>query len=271
MEYLMTYGWAILIIAVVLGALFGLGFFNAANLAPKIAAGGCTVQRPNGPGTTSYINTEGTCNNELPQYTAQFPVGGTGNIMITNLQATSTTGDTVTFWMYLRTTPTSTPSPAFSFGSGNYIGLGGSYFGPGGTYGATPSTLFNTWSFIALSFTGTAGNTIEYVNGVPVGTGSSPAFSVGPTAYIGGYGTVGSGDTFNGLIGNVQLYNTSLSGNQITALYQEGLGGVPLNLRFLVAWWQLNGNANDYGGNQYNGAPSGVTFTSGWTTGYTAP
>ncbi len=39
MEYLMTYGWAILIIAVVLGALFGLGFFNAASLAPKVSAG----------------------------------------------------------------------------------------------------------------------------------------------------------------------------------------------------------------------------------------
>jgi len=31
MEYLMTYGWAILIIAVVLAALYGLGVFNAGN------------------------------------------------------------------------------------------------------------------------------------------------------------------------------------------------------------------------------------------------
>ncbi|MGC8676035.1 MAG: hypothetical protein ACP5T3_00765 [Candidatus Micrarchaeia archaeon] len=31
MEYLMTYGWAILIIAVILGALYGLGVFNAGN------------------------------------------------------------------------------------------------------------------------------------------------------------------------------------------------------------------------------------------------
>ena len=36
MEYLMTYGWAILIIAVVLGALFSLGIFNPAFLAPKV-------------------------------------------------------------------------------------------------------------------------------------------------------------------------------------------------------------------------------------------
>jgi len=32
MEYLMTYGWAILIIAVVLGALFELGVFSSASL-----------------------------------------------------------------------------------------------------------------------------------------------------------------------------------------------------------------------------------------------
>jgi len=32
MEYLMTYGWAILIIAVVLGALFSLGVFNSSSL-----------------------------------------------------------------------------------------------------------------------------------------------------------------------------------------------------------------------------------------------
>ncbi|MGC8662613.1 MAG: hypothetical protein ACP5RT_02395, partial [Candidatus Micrarchaeia archaeon] len=43
MEYLMTYGWAILIIAVVLGALFQLGVFNANNFAPKALPGSCQV------------------------------------------------------------------------------------------------------------------------------------------------------------------------------------------------------------------------------------
>ena len=72
MEYLMTYGWAILIIAVVLGALFELGFFNSANLAPKLSPGGCQVYRPQGPGTTAFEGLEGTCNNQLPQYVAQL-------------------------------------------------------------------------------------------------------------------------------------------------------------------------------------------------------
>ncbi len=45
MEYLMTYGWAILIIAVVLGVLFQLGVFGGANLAPKATPGSCQVER----------------------------------------------------------------------------------------------------------------------------------------------------------------------------------------------------------------------------------
>ena len=45
MEYLMTYGWAILIIAVVLGVLFQIGVFSGANLTPKAHAGACQVFR----------------------------------------------------------------------------------------------------------------------------------------------------------------------------------------------------------------------------------
>ncbi len=41
MEYLMTYGWAILIIAIVLAALFSLGVFNPINFEPKASAGSC--------------------------------------------------------------------------------------------------------------------------------------------------------------------------------------------------------------------------------------
>ncbi|MEM4065247.1 MAG: hypothetical protein QXV17_00005, partial [Candidatus Micrarchaeaceae archaeon] len=70
MEYLMTYGWAILIIAVVLGALYSLGVFNSTNFAPKAPPGSCQVFRPNGPYTTSFINLMGVCNGELPEYVA---------------------------------------------------------------------------------------------------------------------------------------------------------------------------------------------------------
>ena len=72
MEYLMTYGWAILIIAVVLGALYYLGVFNSSNLAPRAQPGSCKVVRPNGPGTTTYINLAGVCTGQLPLFVGSF-------------------------------------------------------------------------------------------------------------------------------------------------------------------------------------------------------
>ena len=54
MEYLMTYGWAILIIAIVLAALFSLGVFNPTAYTPKASPGSCQVFRPNGP-SSNYI------------------------------------------------------------------------------------------------------------------------------------------------------------------------------------------------------------------------
>ena len=81
MEYLMTYGWAILIIAVVLGALFSLGVFNGNNFAPKASPGACQVFRPNGPETTMDINLAGECQGLEPQYVAN----STGLSLLSNI------------------------------------------------------------------------------------------------------------------------------------------------------------------------------------------
>ena len=72
MEYLMTYGWSILIVAVVLGALAYLGVFNPLYFAPKANPGSCQVYRPNGPGTAYDINLLGTCSGEIPEFVAAF-------------------------------------------------------------------------------------------------------------------------------------------------------------------------------------------------------
>ena len=79
MEYLMTYGWAILIIAVVVGALFQLGVFNSNNFAPKAQAGGCQVIRPEGAGSTQDISTMGVCTGEIPEFVAKFSGIGSGS------------------------------------------------------------------------------------------------------------------------------------------------------------------------------------------------
>jgi len=282
MEYLMTYGWAILIISVVLAALFQLGVFNPMTFAPKAPPGSCQVFRPNGPGTTSFINLEGICSGELPQYVAQF--NGNGEI-IANVNGLPILAQprTVTAW----------------FNGNNYAnGGGGNIFAYGarvdycyswfssdvGQYNdqlevntacsnqAFPPLLSaGQWYFVAFEYNGSAqigyfeyGGTLYKVSAAFTANTVSSQFNIGYGFDPPGY--------WSGLISNVQLYNTSLSANEIQALYQEGIGGAPIDLQHLVAWWPLNGNANDYSGNGNNGQIIGnVNFVSNWYSGYTPP
>ena len=86
-----------------------------------------------------------------------------------------------------------------------------------------------------------------------------------------GAGNGGATDYFNGYISNVQVYNTPLSANGIETLYLEGIGGTPIDLQNLVGWWPLNGNANDYSGNGYNGVANSISYSANRYGGYTAP
>ncbi len=295
MEYLMTYGWAILIIAVVLAALFELGVFNANNLGPRAQPGSCQVLRPDGPGTTAFINTEGLCNGELPQYMPIFSQSPAG--YITANVAGSNSGEiTVAFWI-------DPVNNGYWGSSGNYwegaVSGGGSSTGcnPGGQFyfyieaGSNPpvesfsitgardfpgKTLVpNTWQQLVGTFNGSYIDV--YWDGQLVG---SPVATLGntvstyPIVTISGTNPTSAGGGCNpisGYMANVQIYNTSLSANDIHVLNLEGIGGAPIDLQNLVGWWPLNGNAQDYSGNNNNGQINGVTFTGSWTSGYTAP
>ena len=299
MEYLMTYGWAILIIAVVLGALFSLGIFNPAFLAPKVQPGSCQVERPDGPGTSAYISIQGNCHNELPEYVGVF------NHKYSIVINTQTSGSgtlaaplnnqpdfTITAWvnpnnesgMNIYTEGNPGISLQFDIGN-NLIGLSEwnlnlpSNWEAGGVPYSVPS---HQWTFVAVTLSnggvGTGTSTF-YVNGQNVGTSSlaqeeyNPGtyyFGIGSNtgAYLGGTQTAGS---FNGSISNLQIYNTSLSPAAIAYLYREGIGGEPTSLNHLVGWWPLNGNANDYSGNENNGVNANIIYTNGWTYEYTAP
>jgi len=101
MEYLMTYGWAILIIAVVLGALFSLGVFSGSSLLGTscIATPGFLCQNP-------LLSTSGTLTATIGQengytaYNAYFYVSpqssgvGTTGFPTTVSQCTSPTPGT---------------------------------------------------------------------------------------------------------------------------------------------------------------------------------
>ena len=299
MEYLMTYGWAILIIAVVLGAFYSLGLFNAAALAPRAQPGGCQVIRPNGPRSTAFISLAGLCQGQLPRYVLQATGGSPGSFYFnvspsTIPTVTTTTGAfTITEWAY-----DNNPLAGGDFWGINYpnppyfdlpidvngCSLGTSYVLPywhliGGVYqdACVPPSVFpaKRWVFIAVSMNSTA------IRGF-VGVSSTLYNSSSGATHTGNSLTPNSLSfveyTNPGFISNIQIYNTTMTANDLYALYQEGIGGAPIKIQNLTAWLPLNGNLNDYSGNLYNGAPYGaggttanIIYTNQWTGGYTAP
>jgi len=295
MEYLMTYGWAILIISVVLAALFQLGVFNPMTFAPKALPGSCQVFRPNGPGTTSFINLEGICSGELPQYVAQL---SSGYIQLNTVPVDFLPSYTINFWIY----PTRSNENIFHMYSGMKEAAPGC---PMFVIGISPLTVaswnlnypnnwyassfnsinpsLNTWSMISITLSGGGvgtGTMTAYINGgSPDSTKGQETYSgtlySDPGSVIGVSGSgcpgaIGDGG-FSGDVANFQIYNTTLSSSEIQALYQEGIGGAPIDLQHLVGWWPLNGNANDYSGNGNNGQASNVIYVSNWYSGYTPP
>jgi len=283
MEYLMTYGWAILIISVVLAALFQLGVFNPMTFAPKAPPGACQVFRPNGPYTTQFINLEGVCSGELPQYVATSGPNTEGTIVVKSIQTGQINGVTLVFY-WINTTKSSNDQSIFylDFSSGYSIDAYlPQYYnsGPGAitVYTLNPSganigqfelSAFASWQQIAVTYNASSNLVSLYRNGAYFAslTPSNTLSLVGPiNLYIPLQYSWTS-------IANVQIYNTSLSANEIQALYLEGIGGAPIDLQHLVGWWPLNGNANDYSGNGNNGQIIGnVNFVSNWWSGYTPP
>ena len=283
MEYLMTYGWALMIIAIVLVALFQLGFFSSGNSVPRIPAGSCEVIK-----TVQGSNLEGQCNGPAPQYVARL--GGTsyayaplGTYYGQNNPLTASA------WVYMSATTNgpifgvvnSPPSGGWSmpFISAQYPIIWGDIWNNAPISYSVPSP---GWYFVAFSYNPTASGIYSlYVDGSleASGTGQySPSGSLDYwTTFVSGCkpGPSDCTDTvasyLTGEIANVQAYNTSLSANEINALYQEGIGGAPIDPTHIVGWWPLNGNVADYSGNFDSATSSSVSYSSSWESGYTLP
>ena len=126
------------------------------------------------------------------------------------------------------------------------------------------SLPLDTWEMVTAEYNTTTGIANVYLNATLF---ASKNVGKGLTAgqllpiYLGSNSVNGGPSySFNGLMSDAQLYNNSLSQNQISLLYSEGTGGSPLSLSSLVAWWPLNGNANDYSGNGNNGFAYNLTY-----------
>ena len=274
MEYLMTYGWAILIIAVVLGAIYSLGLFSGTTLAPYSSPGACQVYRPNGPLTVQYISLAGACTNELPQYATMFSTQ-TSYISVPDSSSLDFPVGTYSVWVkYL----TLSPSYQDLFRKANqYViesnSLGSTqlYFYIGSWHSVSVSNpSASTWAMLTLTYDG---NTLRaYKNGALItSTSITGTITANTNPLFIGAGGNGGYNPCNCLLSNFQTYNVSLDANSVLALYQEGIGGAPINLQSLTTWWPLNGNANDYSGNLNNGQPTAVTYTNQWLSGYTVP
>ncbi len=174
MEYLMTYGWAILIIAVVLGALYSLGVFNMSAYMPKIGPGACHVFRPNGPGTSWNVALTGSCAGYLPQYVAQFN-GQTSYVSTgtTNLPLGSS-ARSVFAWIYVTGVSGGT-YVVESYGTqvlNNWAGLSVEqnplvlrFFAGSNDYLSTLGISRNAWHFVGYSYVAGANTVTVYVDG----------------------------------------------------------------------------------------------------------
>ncbi|MCL5239473.1 MAG: LamG domain-containing protein [Candidatus Marsarchaeota archaeon] len=133
-----------------------------------------------------------------------------------------------------------------------------------GTGICLPNSDIGQWLFFAGTYNGSSVN--AYVNGAWV---SNTAIS-GSMATQASFQLIPDGVP-NTYFANLQAYNTSLTANEIQALYLEGIGGAPIKPQNIVGWWPLNGNANDYSGNNNNGVPTNMVYTNQWLSGYTPP
>jgi hypothetical protein len=94
------------------------------------------------------------------------------------------------------------------------------------------------------------------------GSASSSAYGIPQVDYLDfGYGP-GSSPAMYGSLADIQIYTYNTSSAQIAKLFLEGVGGAPLSNANLIGWWPLDGNANDYSGNNNNGVATNVQWVS---------
>ncbi len=297
-EFLITYGWSLLVIAIVMAGLYATGAFSQGQ--HRANPGMCRVVRPAGPYTGYELNLVGICTNELPETVASMNPsydgsgscsgGGSGSCSYPNYitirpfrSGSISNGFTIAAWIYWYG-PTLThcqgifssmpsPSSGFSlFGYGGNNGACGTLW-VNGSYVKWPGANYNfsagSWQFIVAEYNKSNGTATVFNNTNVFSTsnqgskviGASNSSTIGAVVW-----PSGKIYPFNGLIANVQLYNASLSTNEIMALYNEGIGGQPVALQYLIGWWPLNMNVNDYGGNFNNGTAYNVTFPGSYST-----
>jgi hypothetical protein len=222
--------------------------------------------------TSAAVNLVGQCSGILPEYVAQFD-GQSSYINVGNGNGlNANTAITVSVWVKINSLSdqmfvskglgTSITTFAYEIRviSGNPVFITGRADNTGYNLVTASAATTGTWYNLIGTFDGSS--TKIYVNGVSTtAAGSNSIPIVANSVFIGERG-FSSNYQVNGIIADVQIYNTALDGSQSNTLYLEGIGGAPVDPNHIVGWWPLNGDANDYSGNNNNGAPTAITYVS---------
>ena len=265
MEYLMTYGWAILIIALSLAVLYSLGIMNPKNFVPRAPPGSCFVFRPNGPGTTDFVSLQGTCG-YLPMYVASFN-GNNSYVSVPSVPVLHPTqAITVAAWVKKTINNQGAVVRTYSdyfldFNNGPAL-LRWSINAHWDYVTSYPND--GRWHFIVGTYDRVKlgyfidGKLVQTINLTEAINNNNQPIRIGTRGDL-------YTNYFNGSLANIQIYNTALTPQEIQYLYQQGLGGGPVRLQNLVGWWPLNGDAKDYSGNNNHGTINGgVTFVQNY-------
>ncbi len=285
MEYLMTYGWAILIIAIVLSALFQLGVFSGNSFSTKAPPGSCKVARV-GTGITQTTSLAGECQGILPEYVAQEYAIDNG-FLVTPAPPLNyyPGGISISSWVYIFvTTPGFTNVLYDEVASSSMATEIGLYFSPSGfkwitNTGSNSMTALSTvsdghWYAVCGIYNTSTSTASIYLNGALDSSSGSLSFNTVQNGQIYTLDDPSGSNDMVGYAANLQIYNTSLSASEAQAYYLRGVGGAPARLQNLVGWYPLNGDIKDYSGYNNNGAfPPGATmsFSTYWSSVYGGP
>ncbi|MEM3860789.1 MAG: LamG-like jellyroll fold domain-containing protein, partial [Candidatus Micrarchaeaceae archaeon] len=203
-----------------------------------------------------------------PNFVADFDGSNSSYIQISTPVAVNTisTAYTLDFWI----NQSYAPSKLLLLGNSSCIGISSSPISKGyysllawlsGNAMPLGDVPFGSWQNIAVVYNGIGYTTRTiYVNGVAAGIDTSGSVS-SCNDYVKMWYNA-SATVARGEMSNAQIYATALSPSQIQQLYQEGISAPPIANAGLVAWYPLNGNANDYSGNGNDGTVyGGTSFT----------
>ncbi len=137
------------------------------------------------------------------------------------------------------------------------------YVGSARVGGTNLPTIIGNWIMVAAQYQGNDGIVNFYYNNTLEAQYMRSGL-LQSNAPFGSFMRIGDdewdtngGETFNGILSNIQLYSTFLNQSQISYIWKQGTTGAPIAGPGLLGWWPLNGGPNDTSSFQNVGTVNG--------------